>query len=111
MRKSFLILSSALVLTSVLASCANHDPKLNIVTNESGYQQVIPPKCPNWTKTSGLGNYFNTPSTNYKCATYNNYGAMIEDPSDMIQGKQADSYNAQRTSNSVAAYRNSGTAE
>lgn len=97
-----------LSLTACYAGDYDESEKLNIVHSDRGVTSVTTPQnCPNWTKESGV-DYANRQSSNYGCATVNNFGVMIADPNDMISGKSSDTYDGQRTSNSVNAYKASG---
>lgn len=100
----FTIILSGLILTS----CSNYKekPKVNKIDARTG--AVTAPKCPDWRKPSHHTNYYNTDSSNFKCATITNFGAMIEDPEDMLYGKSRDTNQGQRSTNPIAAYRLDG---
>lgn len=102
--KGFTIIFSCLI----LASCSGYKEsnKVNVINAKTGV--ITAPKCPDWTKPSHHSNYYNTDSSNFKCATITNYGAMMDDPQDMVTGKSTDLTQGQRASNPNAAYRLGG---
>lgn len=98
-----------ILFASALSACVSHyetTEKVNVVYDENNETAVYPPKCPDWTGGNSSARPFDTQkeSSNYGCATVNNYGQMVADPLDMISGKSTDSYDPQATANAVAAY-------
>ncbi|GAB5348097.1 CpaD family pilus assembly protein [Alteriqipengyuania sp. 357] len=64
------------------------------------------PGCPDWSDDYD-GNYMNTTSRNYGCATNSNLAAMVADPEDLIRGKESDGKPVVTTSSrAIEAYRN-----
>ncbi|MFN4284000.1 MAG: CpaD family pilus assembly lipoprotein [Alphaproteobacteria bacterium] len=47
---------------------------------------IVPPNCPDWRKP-GTADYGNAPMGNLGCATAVNFGLMLADPRDLIQGR------------------------
>lgn len=64
---------------------------------------VKPPRCPDWRKPA-TGDYTNTPSSNYGCATATNLGAMIADPRDLVEGSEYSGPDAERMADAVRRY-------
>jgi pilus assembly protein CpaD len=102
--KKYLVLT----ILSIVAACAP-DVKVNTIVNSKDNPLIIPPKCPDWSVGNNV-NYSNTPSSNYGCANINNYGAMIEDPNDMIVGKSTYLSSGARSATPVTSYEAGGTA-
>jgi pilus assembly protein CpaD len=48
---------------------------------------VTPPNCPDWRKP-GSEDYGNAPMSNLGCATAVNFGLMVADPRELIQGRR-----------------------
>ena len=56
------------------------------------------PGCPDWSAKSDM-NYNNATSPGYGCAVNSNYAAMIADPTDLLEGKEATGGNVVNTGN------------
>lgn len=65
---------------------------------------VVPPNCPDWSKPM-TSDYGNTPMSNFGCSTTANLGAMIADPSELIQGRQPGPVDAENSALAVRRYR------
>lgn len=68
---------------------------------------VIPPDCPDWRK-SPITTFSNTPHTNYGCSATVNLGLMIDNPRDLVRGRDSSSSNSERADKALSDYR-SGT--
>jgi len=86
------------------SGCTAPTEKVNLITNSKSNPVVIPPNCPDWSIGNNF-NYGNTPSSNYGCANITNYGAMVQDPNDMITGKSSDYTDSARSAVMVGRYR------
>lgn len=103
----------AVICASALSACvAKPEPKVNVLTDVNREIVVEAPNCPDWTGGFGpdgspkLRNFETQNSySNYGCATVTNYGKMIDDPMDMVNGKSSDFYDGQTTSNAVRSNR------
>lgn len=49
---------------------------------------VVAPRCPDWSKPSDT-DYGNTQASNYGCANAVNFGMMLADPRDLVEGRAA----------------------
>lgn len=65
---------------------------------------VIPPNCPDWRK-SPVTTFSNTTHTNYGCAAAVNLGLMIENPRDLVRGRDSSSSNVERSAKALSDYR------
>lgn len=65
---------------------------------------VVPPNCPDWSKPT-TSDYTNTPASNFGCATTANFGAMVADPGELIQGRQPGAADAEVSAGAVRRYR------
>jgi len=65
---------------------------------------VIPPNCPDWRK-SPVTTFSNTPHTNYSCAATVNLGLMLENPRDLVRGRDSKSNNSERADKALSDYR------
>lgn len=94
-----------LVAIFLISACATegdkHEKKVNVIYTEGGETFVKAPTCPDWSSP---------PSSNYGCATINNYGKMVADPLDLVTGKHSDYYDSIPTSTAVNTLRSSASA-
>ncbi len=65
---------------------------------------VVPPNCPDWSKPT-TSDYSNTPMSNLGCSTTANFGAMVADPSELIQGRQPGPADAEGSTGAIQRYR------
>lgn len=65
---------------------------------------VVPPNCPDWSKPA-TADYSNTPMSNLGCSTTANFGAMVADPSELIQGRQPGPADGEGSTGAVKRYR------
>ena len=65
---------------------------------------VVPPNCPDWSKPM-TSDYSNTPMSNLGCSTTANLGAMVADPGELIQGRQAGAADAEGSTGAIRRYR------
>jgi pilus assembly protein CpaD len=65
---------------------------------------VVPPNCPDWSKPM-TSDYSNTPMSNLGCSTTANLGAMVADPGELIQGRQAGAADAEESTGAIRRYR------
>lgn len=65
---------------------------------------VVPPNCPDWTKPA-TSDYGNTQMSNLGCATTANFGRMVADPSDLVQGRTPGPADAEGSVLSIQRYR------
>lgn len=104
---------AVMIFPFVVVACGTGDdnnPKINTIIGSETNPVVIPPKCPDWTKSGMWPNYQNVNHSNFRCSTVNNMGKMVADPMDLVRGRGDDTVEAGRTANSVNAYRASGGA-
>jgi len=57
---------------------------------------VDQPTCPRTSHTT-IGDYQNTPASDYGCATLSNFAAMVDDPRDLVRGETAGTTNSDVT--------------
>jgi pilus assembly protein CpaD len=76
----------------------------NTLTVVIGRYVVIPPSCPNWSKSS-MGDSNNRTGSNFGCATATNLGAMVADPGDLVTGKTLGPGDGTVSAGSVQRYR------
>lgn len=69
---------------------------------------VVLPECPDWSADPRWG-YNNQPASNWGCATAVNFGIMIENPRDMIRGRELSPADGERLARSIERYRNDKT--
>jgi pilus assembly protein CpaD len=67
-------------------SCAP-DYRIKLATLPNGETEAVPPMCPDW-RTVHNGPFQNEPWPQYGCANARNLAAMVEDPEDLIVGKE-----------------------
>lgn len=65
---------------------------------------VVPPNCPDWRKP-GTADYGNAPMGNLGCATAVNFGVMLADPRDLIQGRAPGDADGTASAAAVQRYR------
>jgi pilus assembly protein CpaD len=65
---------------------------------------VIPPACPDWSKPIG-GDFANTPSSNFGCATATNLGLMVANPRDLVRGRALSPADGEHQALGVERYR------
>jgi len=65
---------------------------------------VTPPACPQWSGEAATG-HSNVPSSNFGCATANNFALMIENPRDLMTGRRLGPADGEPTIESVERYR------
>ena len=65
---------------------------------------VIPPNCPDWSKSGGA-DYSNTSMSNLGCSNTANLGLMVADPSELVQGRIAASADGEAAVLSIQRYR------
>jgi pilus assembly protein CpaD len=70
---------------------------------------VTSPECPDWRKPSDK-DFYNTPSSNYGCATATNLGQMVANPRDLLEGRTYGGPDTDRATKAVDTYR-SGNVE
>ncbi len=71
---------------------------------------IIYPDCPDWEK-SAVGDFKNTPGSNFGCANVTNLGLMVADPRDLLGGQPMTESDATRLAAGVERYRNDETKE
>lgn len=65
---------------------------------------VVPPNCPDWSKPA-TSDYSNTPMSNLGCSTMANFGSMVADPAELIQGRQPGPADAEGSTGAIQRYR------
>lgn len=65
---------------------------------------VVPPNCPDWSKPM-TSDYTNTPMSNLGCSTTANFGTMVADPAELIQGRQPGPADAEGSAGAIQRYR------
>jgi pilus assembly protein CpaD len=65
---------------------------------------IVPPNCPDWSK-SMTGEYSNLPMSNLGCSNTANFGGMLADPGELIQGRQAGPADAEGSTGAIRRYR------
>lgn len=65
---------------------------------------VIAPRCPDWRK-SPVTSYSNMTASNYGCAAAVNLGLMVANPRDLVQGRDSNVNNTERSAKVVSDYR------
>jgi type IV pilus biogenesis protein CpaD/CtpE len=85
----------------LLTSCTSSGvEKVNVVDGH----YVEKPNCPDWSSVSWGPNLENTKSSNFGCSTVYNFGEMVLDKTDLVEGKSAGS-DVSRSSLAVTKYR------
>lgn len=69
-----------------------------------GYEAKVPAKCATWTGEAGY-NPTNLPGEGFGCSYQRNVGLMLSDPGDLVQSREKDSIDAQRTDMVIRNYR------
>ena len=62
--------------------------------------KIVPPSCPRPSHTT-IGDYENTPSSDYGCAFVSNMDAMIADPRDLVRGEKLGEMDSTVTSGAI----------
>ncbi len=65
---------------------------------------VIPPACPDWRK-SPITTFSNTTHTNYGCSATVNLGLMIDNPRDLVRGRDSNVTSTERSDKVLSDYR------
>ena len=65
---------------------------------------VVLPDCPDWRK-SPVTTFSNTTHTNYGCAAAVNLGLMVENPRDLVRGRDSSNSNVERSAKTLSDYR------
>jgi pilus biogenesis lipoprotein CpaD len=65
---------------------------------------VVPPNCPDWSKPT-TPDYANMPMSNLGCANTANFGVMVADPAELIQGRQPGPADAEGSTGAIQRYR------
>lgn len=76
----------------------------NPVTIEVGRYLVKLPRCPDWSKRTGV-DYANRRSNNLGCATATNLGLMVANPGDLLQGRPMGPSDGARGASAIRKYR------
>jgi type IV pilus biogenesis protein CpaD/CtpE len=75
------------------------------VIRRERYVVTVPP-CPDWSKPAiGAGDFTNTASSNYGCATATNLGLMVATRADLVEARQAGLTDAHPAAEAVNNYR------
>lgn len=106
--KQFLV---ALALPAILlCGCSNPyaaapapDYRIRLVTEPNGQLAAVPQECPDW-RTDVPGPLQNEPWPQYGCANTRNLAVMVEQPEDLILGRDSGYANAENTSSSMLRY-------
>lgn len=102
MALKYLVISAALIATSSCAYRATE--KYNTIIETPSGKQVVPPaNCPDWSGPSD-GDYNNDYDSNFGCANITNYGAMVENPDDLITGRSTKLGNGATAARAVSNY-------
>ena len=96
-----------LVAALLLVSACTPEQKINTIDLSGPTPKLTPPACPDWTGQSSQ-TFTNDEPSNFRCATVNNFGQMVKDPMDLVEGKSSEVYPGSKTANAVRAY--NGTA-
>lgn len=89
------------VKAAVLPSVEAQPGLVRIVVNR---YVVVPPNCPDWSK-SATADYGNTPMSNLGCSTTANLGLMVADPRELMQGRAAGSADGEGSALAIQRYR------
>jgi pilus assembly protein CpaD len=69
-----------------------------------GRYVVTPPVCPDWRKPDD-GDYTNTPSSNFGCATTTSLGLMVANPADLLRGTPGGPADGEFAARGIELYR------
>jgi len=89
----------------VPAGVPSSEPALGcvVVVLNVGRYIVTGPSCPDWTKTTA-GDFSNTNTSNFGCATMTNLGMMVANPADLARGAKLGNADGDYAAAGVAAY-------
>jgi pilus assembly protein CpaD len=76
----------------------------NTITVSVGRYVAVPPRCPDWSKPE-LGDYTNTSSSNFGCASAVNLSLMVADPLDLARGQPLGDADGARMTRAIGQYR------
>jgi pilus biogenesis lipoprotein CpaD len=80
-------------------------PPGTAVIRRERYVVMLPP-CPNWSKpAAGAGDFTNTVSSNFGCATTVNLGLTVAQPADLVEARQLGPTDARPAVDAVNKYR------
>ncbi len=84
-------------------------PELYEAIVDITHAAVVSPDCPDW-KLSPVTTYSNMPPANYGCAAAVNLGLMIDDPHDLVRGRDSTSGDARRSGKVLTDYHSGAAA-
>jgi hypothetical protein len=101
----------AFVVTAVLlGGCSNPfseapapDYRIRLETLPNGQLAAVPPECPSWL-TNVPGPLQNEPWPQYGCANTRNLASMVENPEDLIKGRDTGPANSETTASGMERY-------
>lgn len=76
----------------------------DMITVSVGRYVAIPPRCPDWSKPE-LGDFTNTRSSNFGCASAVNLSLMVADPLDLVRGQPLADADGARMARAIGRYR------
>lgn len=88
---------------------SNEAPELYSAMVDITHAAVIPPDCPDW-KRSPVTTYSNMTPANYGCSSAVNLGLMIDDPHDLVRGRDSKSSDTQRSNKALSDYKSGASA-
>lgn len=65
---------------------------------------IVPPNCPDWSKPM-TAEYSNLPMSNLGCSNTANFGGMVADPGELVQGRQPGPADAEGSTGAIQRYR------
>lgn len=90
-----------LVSTGAVHTKKRHDAAIQV---DTVVYKIIPPACPRQSHTT-IGDYQNTPASDYGCAFVSNMDAMIADPRDLVRGEKLGEMDSTVTSGAIERLR------
>ncbi|NTU76691.1 MAG: hypothetical protein HGA90_02595 [Alphaproteobacteria bacterium] len=110
MRSSYRLL--ALLLASASLSACNDflttaptpDYRIQVMPSPYGKGMIaVPPECPDW-RTTYSGSFENQPWPQYGCAQARNLAAQVDNPEDLLQGRDPGPASGEAAATSMARY-------
>jgi hypothetical protein len=95
-----------------VAACGTSTPPdytIRVVPASDGQSaQAIPPTCPSWSGND-LNAFDNQPLPQFGCADARNLALMVDNPNDLLQGRQPGAASGVTTAGSIVRYNNNQT--
>lgn len=90
-----------LVSTGTVPPRKHHDAAIQV---DTVVYKMVPPACPRPSHTT-IGDYQNTPSSDYGCSYVSNLDAMIADPRDLVRGEKLGEMDSTVTTGAITRLR------